>query len=197
MTELHAVLLAAGGSSRLGRSKQLISFRGERLVHRAARLLLDVTPRLTVVTGAQSDAVREALAGLAPRLCHNSRWRAGIGGSIALATRDFGSDTRACLVMPCDQYLVDERDLDRLLGAWRDEPARIAAARWGDRFGPPVIFPRRFFRDLSRLKGDLGARQLLVEQRATVNFLDLPNAAADVDDARDLERLRAREREAR
>jgi molybdenum cofactor cytidylyltransferase len=194
MIELHAILLAAGGSSRLGRSKQLLELQGEPLVRRAARLLTEVTPRVTVITGARVELVSEALAGLAIDERHNPRWREGVGGSIALATGDFESGTRAALILLCDQYRIDAADLRALVSAWRNAPENITAARWGEKFGPPVIFPDRFFKALGRLRGDLGARQLLVEHRARVHYVDLPNAAFDVDDAADLDRLRAWER---
>ena len=190
MVELHAILLAAGGSSRLGRAKQLLTYAGEPLVHRGARLLTEVTPRVTVVTGASPDAVGEALADLDVEQVHNARWREGVGGSIALAARHFEAGTRATLILLCDQYGIDAAQLAELSGAWREEPARIAAARWGERFGPPVIFPARFFPRLQRLRGDLVARQLLVEERARVNFVDLPRASLDVDDAADLACMR-------
>lgn len=195
MVELHAILLAAGGSSRLGRSKQLIELHGEPLVRRAARLLTEVTPQVSVVTGARVAQVSEALAGLAVHERHNPRWREGVGGSIALGTGDFEADTRAALILLCDQYRVDGADLARLVAAWRAAPEHITAARWDDNFGPPVIFPDRFFPALRRLRGDLGARQLLVGQRARVHTVDMPNAAFDVDDAADLERLRHWENE--
>ncbi len=191
MAELHAVLLAAGGSSRLGRAKQLLTYAGEPLVHRGARLLTGITSRVTVVTGASPDEVGEALADLDVERVHNARWREGVGGSIALAARQFEVGTLATLILLCDQYGIGEDQLEGLTDAWRDAPGRIAAARWGERFGPPVIFPARFFPRLQRLRGDLGARQLLVEERARVNFVELPRAALDVDDAADLARMRA------
>ena len=193
MVELHAILLAAGGSSRLGRAKQLLTYDGEPLVHRAARLLTGVTPRVTVVTGARAEQVADALADLEVERRHNARWREGVGGSIALAADQFEVGTRATLIMLCDQYGIGAEDLGRLVGAWREDPARIAAARWGERFGPPVIFPSRFFLRLRRVRGDLGARQLLVEERARVNFVEVPSAALDVDDATDLARMRKHE----
>jgi CTP:molybdopterin cytidylyltransferase MocA len=193
VVELHAILLAAGGSSRLGRAKQLLTYAGEPLVHRAARLLSGVTPRVTVVTGARAGQVDEALADLEVDRRHNARWREGVGGSIALAADQFEVGTRATLIMLCDQYGIGAEDLGRLVGAWREEPARIAAARWGERFGPPVIFPSRFFPRLRRLRGDLGARQLLVEERARIRLVELPSAALDVDDAADLARMREHE----
>jgi len=191
MFELHAILLGAGGSSRLGRAKQLLRFRGETLVARAARQLLTVTPAVTVVTGAEAARVEAELEGLDVESCQNRRWRAGVGRSIALGMERVAIGTRAVLVMLCDQYLLDESDLEVLLRTWRAAPDRITAARWGDAFGPPVIFPSTFFPQLQRLSGDLGARRLLVENRARVTFVELPNAAFDVDDAQDLARLEA------
>ncbi len=55
MVELHAILLAAGGSSRLGRSKQLLELHGEPLVRRAAPQQMEVTPRVTLVTRAPGE----------------------------------------------------------------------------------------------------------------------------------------------
>ena len=160
-------------------------------MHRAARLLTGVTPRVTVVTGASPHEVGAALADLGVAQLHNPRWREGVGGSIALAARHFEPETHATLILLGDQYGIGAEELAGLSAAWRREPGRITAARWGERFGPPVIFPAQFFPRLQRLQGDLGARQLLVEERARVNFVELPRAALDVDDSADLARMRA------
>lgn len=191
MAELHAILLAAGGSSRLGRAKQLLDFRGASLVRRAVVRLAELTPRITVVTGARADKVAMELNGLDVELCFNERWREGMGTSIALAMSGVEPETRAVLIMLCDQYLLDGDDLAGLLAAWRQQPGRIAAARWDDAIGPPAIFPRRHFTGLAQLSGDTGARRLLVEQRAQVSLVDMPHAAFDVDDAQDLAELEA------
>lgn len=191
MHEIHAVLLAAGGSSRLGRGKQLVEFRGTSLVRRAASQLALLIPEVTVVTGAHADRVARELQGLNVTLCFNPRWREGIGSSIALAIQGLAPGTPAVMIMLCDQYLLTADDLERLLGAWRAHPERITAARWADSMGPPVIFPGTFLSGLARLSGDQGARRLLLEQRAQINFVDMPNAAHDVDDAQDLAQLEA------
>ena len=61
---LAAVLLAAGPSSRLGRSKQLVEIEGEALVRRTARRLTELDLcRVNVVTGCDADAVGGELAG--------------------------------------------------------------------------------------------------------------------------------------
>lgn len=188
--ELGALLLAAGGSSRLGRSKQLLSFQGRPLVRRSAELLAGLTTQVVVVTGAQADEVTAALAGLPVQTCVNTRWREGVGSSIALGVRSLPHPVAGLLLLLCDQYRLSEDDLQGLIAAWHEDPERIVAAKWGGAFGPPVIFPSTYFRQLGRLSGDLGARRLLVEQRSRVRFVEIDSAAYDVDDAVGLEWMR-------
>ncbi len=190
MAKLGAVLLAAGGSSRLGRSKQLLSYRRQTLVRRAARILVGLTPYVVVVTGANADEVARELEDLPVRMQDNTDWREGMGSSIARGVQAQPEGVHGVLLLLCDQYRINLADLERLAGEWSTMPDRIVAARWGRAFGPPVIFPRPLFSRLEKLSGDLGARQLLVEQRSRVRFMDLEQAAYDVDDPEDLEKMR-------
>ena len=184
------MLLAAGGSSRLGRAKQLTTLQGETLVRRSARMSLGLTSSVLVVTGAKQREVELELEDLPVKLVENPRWREGIGNSIAEGIGKVPVGANAVLIMLCDQYRISRNDLRSLVAAWQKEPDHIAVARWGKQFGSPAVFPRSLFVALSRLTGDHGARQLLVQQRARLNFVDLPAAAYDLDDAVDLARLR-------
>ena len=58
MTATHAVVvLAAGGSTRLGQPKQLLTQQGETLVHGVVRLSLELAPsQVLVVVGALAAA---------------------------------------------------------------------------------------------------------------------------------------------
>jgi len=189
-TELHGLLLAAGGSSRLGRPKQLVELHGEPLVRRAARFLGEVTDVTWVVTGARRAETELALEDLSARVEHNARWAEGMGTSLAFGVDKLPARAGAVLIMTCDQYRLDACQLADFVGAWRRQPARILAARWAQTFGPPVIFPRGFFTQLLRMSGDEGARRLLVQHRPNVRFHALPDAAWDLDDPADLAAFR-------
>ena len=112
-----AVVLAAGGSSRLGRSKQLVVYGGFPLVVRAARTALETgADPVAVVIGAHASAVAEALSGLPVIAVLNPEWDRGIGRSIATGVRaiiDHDSSVGAVLVLLADQPLVDETALGR------------------------------------------------------------------------------------
>ena len=88
MTTPHAaIVLAAGGSTRLGRPKQLLRREGEALVARAVRLVGDTGPsRLVVMLGASRDAVAAELHAAPGAELHDvAAWRTGLSASLRAA----------------------------------------------------------------------------------------------------------------
>ncbi|NIM71265.1 MAG: NTP transferase domain-containing protein [Xanthomonadales bacterium] len=184
------LLLAAGGSRRLGQPKQLLRLGDASLVARGAAMLAQVCGTVIVVTGAHAKAVEAALAGLRAVVVRNPEWRQGQGRSIACAMHAVPQDAAALLVLLCDQWRVTPACLETLVAAWRAAPERIVAARWADAFGPPVIFPARSFGSLARLRGPAGGKALLAAATDTL-LVELPLAGYDIDAVSDLAQLHA------
>ena len=131
MNSLGTILLAAGSSSRLGQSKQLLDMDGEPLVRRQARLLLSLKPAcLVVVTGAEQHAVEQALEGLPVRAVHNPRWADGMGHSLACGIAAMPERVRGALLLLCDQWKITSADLSALSGGWQQEPLSVVMAKW-------------------------------------------------------------------
>jgi len=191
---LAVVLLAAGPSSRLGQSKQLVRKDGESLVRRSVRLLSSLQPaQLLVVTGCEAEKVQAELEGLPLRAVFNRDWAQGMGSSINRGARSLAPGAGGVLVAVCDQWRLQPTDLDRLLSTWRADPERICVASWkeGGAFvsGPPVIFPHKLIPELKSMQFDRGARQLIDRYMDLAEFVELPNAAFDLDRPEDLQRL--------
>lgn len=187
---LACLLLAAGGSRRLGKPKQLIDINGEVLVQRTARLLLTQSSRVTVVIGAHAAETGKALHGLRVAIARNEDWAHGMGGSIAHGMRSFPKDAEGVLILLCDQWRIGQGDLENLVQTWRQNPAETTVARWSESYGSPAIFPASLFDELRQLKGDRGAKSLIARQ-LQVNFCDIPNAGFDLDTGFDLEMLKS------
>jgi molybdenum cofactor cytidylyltransferase len=187
------VLLAAGGSARLGRPKQLVRHRTRPLlVHalEAARAALPDSP-LVVVLGAHPLRLRLVVRRAAPGAIavRNPRWADGLASSLQTGLAATPPKTRAILVLLADQPHVGAAALRRLLAAWRRRPGVAAAAAYLGRAGVPAILPRRTWPALRALRGDSGARALLRDS-ATLTLIDMPEAALDIDTPADLSRLR-------
>lgn len=190
---LAAVVLAAGGSARLGRPKQLLRRGTEPLLVRALRLARESgCDDVVVVLGAGALRLRGVLRrrGLAVRILHNPGWADGMGGSLDIGIRGLPTGTDGVLVLLTDQAGIERSDLQRLAKRWRRAPQRAAAARYSQRVGVPAVLPRRYFRRASKLSGDTGARDLLRGLDRMVSVA-MPRAAFDVDTAADAAALAA------
>lgn len=189
---IACVLLAAGGSRRLGRPKQLVRRRGQPLLAHAVEAARGALPGAALIVVLGADALRlRALLRRRDRAAQpvlNSGWTTGLAGSLARGLHALGSDVDAALVLLADQPNVDAAALRRLLAAWRRRPSHPAAARYLGHAGVPAILPRRSWRALRALDGDAGARAVL-RGTPTVTLVDMPEAELDVDTPEDAARL--------
>jgi molybdenum cofactor cytidylyltransferase len=186
---VHAALLAAGGSRRLGHPKQLVRVDGEALVRRAARAVLGAgVASLTVVLGARAGAIALELAGLPLRVAENPRWEEGMGTSIRCALDALaGAEARdGLLLLTCDQLEVTSAHLARLLDVFR-AGAPIAASGYAGVAGVPALFGLAYRDELARLPAAEGAKAVLLRHAGAVQVVPLPGGERDLDTARDLE----------
>ncbi len=179
------MILAAGGSARLGRPKQLLELHGEPLVRRAARAATAAgfSP-VVVVTGAASAEVGAALAGEPVAVVENPDWRAGVAGSIRrglAAVLALRPDARGVLLAVCDQPRVDAAHLASLAAALADGAHVIAASSYAGTVGVPALFERATFGELEALAGDQGAKPVVTRAPDRVAAVPLPGGEWDVD----------------
>ncbi len=183
-----AIVLAAGGSRRMGRPKQLLPFGGGTLLRHACRTVLDTPFRpVVVVLGAEAERCREEIGHLPVQVVVNPHWDDGMAGSLRAGIEALEGDAsvEAALVVLADQPRVTADDLVRLAAlATADVPA---AAGYGEVVGVPAVFPRRLFGELKALEGDTGARKVLA--RHAPALLPLPGAGLDLDTPADYARL--------
>lgn len=192
---LYAVLLAAGGSARLGQAKQLVEFHGETLLAHAARRLAETVgwERVCVVLGAQSARMRTELNTRIGAVVCNERWRDGMSGSLRRGLEAIPDCAAGVLISLSDQPLADPGPLAR---AWyQSDGEAIVAARYPEGgAGVPAVFPRALFGRLRALTGEHGAREIIRAESERVIAVAAGDTLLDVDTAGDLARLRELER---
>lgn len=195
MSQLAVVLLAAGGSRRMGHPKQLIELEGKPLIRTILHRLSAICPlELLVVLGAHNELIApHCLApGLqtTPQILHNIDWEEGLSTSIRLAAehlKNCCSSIDHALFALVDQPFLRKEHYGEMIEASRKFPDKIIAAQYNDKVGAPMLFPKGYFDGLGKLKGDKGAGGWVRGMADKVISIDLPEAEHDWDSPEDLE----------
>ncbi|HEX2375522.1 MAG TPA: nucleotidyltransferase family protein [Actinomycetota bacterium] len=194
MAPVLGLVLAAGGSTRMGRPKQLAELDGRPLLaHVLAAAEDEALDRVVVALGGAATEVLDRVdLGRAEPLVVEG-WAAGMGHVLAAALAQAGDGWGAVVVLLGDQPLVPGRAVARLVEAWRAGAGPVVTATYGGRPGNPKLFDRRLLPDLLRLAGDTGARDLVAAHPEWVRRVEVGDLGSDddVDVEADLERVGA------
>lgn len=190
---VHVLVLAAGASTRLGQPKQLVRLRGRPALHIVLSNAVAVAGNaVTVVVGANASELSHLLSHSPASAIVNKQWQDGLASSLRCGLASVPAAADAVMVVLGDQVCVTSDDLKRLLAAWKEQANVIAAAAYGQTIGVPAIFPRAFFGELAELRGDQGARRVLMRNPDRLVRVPMPNAAIDLDTPEDLAALSAK-----
>jgi CTP:molybdopterin cytidylyltransferase MocA len=191
---IPAIVLAAGASRRLGQPKQLLVYQGEFLIERAIRQANEAgAAPVIAVLGAHFEIICASVALNDAILSINDRWEKGIASSIHAGLKTLDAAAKGAsgvLILSCDQPRLSAAHLRALIEAFiaRNQAAIVASAYAGVH-GVPAVFPRSVFADLLALRGDHGARALLVEPPCAAIALAFEGGEVDIDQPGDLARL--------
>lgn len=159
--DIAVLILAAGSSSRMGRPKQLLTWKGGTLLGHSIKVAQVLTQNFVVVLGAHEKQISP----LVPKkhVTVNSGWKIGIGSSIAHGVQFLEAkyEPHAVLIQLVDQPLLKLAHYKNLIHKHRANPSKIVCTAYTSRNGVPAIFPKRYFEELKRLNADFGARKFL------------------------------------
>ena len=193
MAKVAAVILAAGGSSRFGKPKQLIELRGKTLL---GRILDSATEAncspIVVVIGNALLEVRKQLETTNVTIVENENWRLGIGTSIRAGLRkliDNAPTLEAVVLLVCDQPFVEARTIARLITLREKTKRAIVASRYANTLGVPALFGRSCFQELLALDNATGAKTVILSNRERVAEFPFPEGRIDIDTLDDYEKL--------
>jgi len=149
---------------------------------RAVMLSQSAVTGVFVVLPTEAPARHAALEGLAVEIALNPDAASGMASSIKAGIGALPLDTDAALIMPADMPDIEVTDIDALCAAFLQSPSCILRASAGKTPGSPVIFPRAYFKELLRLKGDQSGRAVLKTAHTVLHHpLPADRATFDLD----------------
>lgn len=183
--EFGVILLAAGGSTRMGgEHKLLLPWGNGTVVGQAlAGALGAPVSQVAVVTGCRADEVARACAtgDERVRFRHNPRWAEGMYSSVREGLGALGTGVDAFFVALGDMPLVSARVYADFMQRYEEQPGRIYVPVWEGRRGHPVLFSA----ELGALDipdgSDAGLRGLLRRYPERVAEVPAPDPGVCVD----------------
>jgi len=180
VTDIAAVVLAAGSSQRFGVENKLLAlFDGKPLLsHVLERIApLPVSAKIVVVRSGD-EAVTSLVDQRVFDIVANKKAADGMGTSISAGVRH-AADVDSVMLILGDMPHIEQSTYEQLLAAFREHPDKsIVAPTYEQRRGHPVLFRRTHFDNLLALDDDTGAKRILATNAAT--FLAVPTTDAGI-----------------
>jgi molybdenum cofactor cytidylyltransferase len=190
---IAGVVLAAGGASRFGSPKQLAELDGQPLLQHAVDAVLDVpaVDPVVVVLGASAEQVRKTVSLRAARAVICRDWAEGMAASLRCGVEAVGGADWVIITLG-DQPRVTSQVIAAVADEAVSAPAGVEAVRatYDGVPGHPVALSRAMLPGVAKLRGDVGARELLGS--ASVRTFEAGRLCdpVDVDTPEELEGLR-------
>jgi len=197
---IPALVLAAGKSSRMGRTKALLSVgsSGETFLHRIIRVLREGgADAVVVVIGGDAAAVRSSLPLDDAQISavENPRYEEGQLSSLLVglaAVEQRYDNVEAVMMTLVDLPLISAATVRAVRDTFLANPgAPLVRPRRGGRYGHPVIFNRSIFGELRGADPSMGAKPVVHAHAAEEVNVDVDDEGAfiDIDTPEDYERF--------
>ena len=162
--DIHAVLLAAGRSERMGRNnKLLLTVDGIPLVRKSAISILNSNvTSMTVVTGFDENKIVNALSGLNVNFVKNINFREGLSSSLKAGLANITPTPSAVIICLADMPKIQPEHINQLIENF--DPLKgweICIPTNNGKRGNPVLIGSRFFPYIFETSGDFGAKQVM------------------------------------
>ena len=188
------VVLAAGASTRLGKPKQLLQYRGKTLLGHAVNEAINAKgDAVVVILGKNADIFQKEIDKEKVRVVVNKDWEEGMASSVRLGLDNLLTGKPymdAVIFMVCDQPHISSSILDELIITQQKTTRQIVTCNYGESIGPPALFHKKYFGELAKLRGDVGAKNIIQQNMHDVATIQFPEGKIDIDTEEDYEALK-------
>ena len=188
--EVGTIILAAGSSSRLGQSKQLLEWNGKSLLQRAIDIAT-ACGNTIVVLGSEADKHQKTISSKV-HIVLNENWVEGMGSSLKAGLRYLIHNlpnVDSVIIMVCDQPLVTVEHLHTLIEKHVSSGASVVASYYASTPGVPALFHKVLFESILQLENNQGAKKLIETNLPSAELVNFQEGALDIDTPDDISLL--------
>lgn len=159
---INAIVLAAGESKRMGKSKPLLRFNDKTFLDQIISALRDSdVDRITVVLGAKAEMIKNSIDLSEANIVINKDYQKGQLSSLIAAIEDTPQETDAILVCLVDNPFITKEVINKIIAKFRETNNPIIVPVFNGQRGHPTLFSRSLFSELVNAPEEQGARYVL------------------------------------
>ena len=166
--KIAGIILAAGGSSRMGDQNKLLQLiDGMPMVKKVVESCLHSNlSSIYVVLGHDSEWINNCISTEGINFVNNEDWRLGMASSINSGIGAMNNDFDGAMILLGDMPYIETKLIDQMIELFQEY--KIVVPVKNGRQGNPVLFSSTFFNDLQSLDGDKGAKRVIQENFSSV-----------------------------
>lgn len=189
--KIALLIIAAGASRRLGQPKQLLKYKKTYLLDYVIQASkASNIGDIYVVLGANYELIQPKIDAEIP-IFYNTNWSQGMGNSIAFGMQQLiQKDYDGVIIAVGDQPFFNKNILQKIIQKQSDTNASIVISKYQNGKGTPCFFDKKWFSELTELKGDIGAKPIIKKYNHQVKMIDFPKGDIDIDTMADLKYLK-------
>lgn len=191
MKKTAILLLAAGSANRMKKTKQLLPYKNTTLLNWAIQQAFQTkVSAVFCVLGANKNNIEKEITPNTVQVIYNPNYKNGLSSSISVGIQHLQKlNFTNVLIMLADQPTVTSNFLNKLLEASKKNTTKIIATEYKKNLGVPAVFPKSYFNELLGLKGDKGAKVILLQQQNSVIKITPEQPIIDIDTNEDYQAL--------
>jgi len=164
MSEIWAIILAAGESKRMGSPKMLLPFMGITIIENViANVSGSKVDNIMVVLGADRDSIVKLIRTKAVNYCYNENYKDGMLSSVVCGFRNIPIDHSAVLVFQGDQPLITPKAINSVIEVYLSSGKGIVIPVYESKRGHPILIDRKYRNEIQKLNPAEGLRSLALK----------------------------------
>ena len=164
MSEIWAIILAAGESKRMGSPKMLLPFMGITMIENViANVSGSKVDNIMVVLGADRDSIVKLIRTKAVNYCYNENYKDGMLSSVMCGFRNIPIDHSAVLVFQGDQPLITPNAINSVIEVYLSSGKGIVIPVYESKRGHPILIDRKYRNEIQKLNPAEGLRSLALK----------------------------------
>ncbi|APF28223.1 molybdenum cofactor cytidylyltransferase [Clostridium sporogenes] len=184
---VNAVIMASGYSTRMGKNKLMLPFKGKPIIEHVIDAIKECNFNEIILVGQEKEVLDIAKKKNILTVLNTKAYK-GQSQSIKLGILNT-SPSKGYMFFTGDQPLLDSYTINSLLNTFTRNNDYIIIPKYKDKVGSPTIFPKKFKNELLNLQGDVGGKAVINNHTNEILFVNLRNGCClfDIDTSKDYE----------